>query len=111
VTTTRDYAVYVLVALGVGAEVVAAIGLVLMRNAIDRLHFAGAGTTIGPAFVAAAICVREGVVSAQGLAAMLIAVVLAAGGSLLGAATGRLIRLDAFGTLEPTPAERERLGS
>ena len=109
-TTTRDYAIYVLVALSVAAEVLAAVGLVLMRNAIDRLHFAGAGTTVGPALVAAAICVREGVVSAQALAAILIAVVLAAGGSLVGAATGRLIRLDAFGTLESTPAERERAG-
>ena len=107
-TTTVDYAIYVLVALGVATEVVAVLGLVAMRNAIDRLHFAGAGATLGPAFVAAAVCVREGVVSAQGLAAILIALVLAAAGSLLGVATGRLVRLDAFGTLEATAAERER---
>ena len=107
-TTTRDYFMFVLVGLGVAAELIACLGLLAMRDAIDRLHFAGAGTTLGPAFIAAAICVREGVVSAQGLAAVLIALVLALGGSVLGAATGRVIRLETHGTLEATPAERER---
>jgi multisubunit Na+/H+ antiporter MnhG subunit len=111
VTTTRDYAVYVLVGLGVAAELVACLGLLAMRSAIDRLHYAGAGTTLGPALLAAAVCTREGLVSAQGLAALLIAVVLAVAGSVLGAATGRVIRLDTHGTLESTAAERERGGS
>jgi multisubunit Na+/H+ antiporter MnhG subunit len=104
----RDLAVYVLIALGVAAELVACLGLVAMRSAIDRLHYAGAGTTVGPAFIAAAVCAREGVVSAQGLAALLIAVVLAGGGSALGTATARLIRVDTHGTLDSTAAERER---
>jgi multisubunit Na+/H+ antiporter MnhG subunit len=106
--STRDLAVDVLVALGVSAEIVACLGLVTMRNAIDRLHYAGAGTTVGPALIAAAVCVREGVISAQGIAALLVAVVLAAGGSALAAATARLIRLETHGTLEATAAERER---
>jgi multisubunit Na+/H+ antiporter MnhG subunit len=109
VTTARDYVLYVLVALGVGTELVACLGLAVMRSAIDRLHYAAAGCTLGPAFVAAAVCVREGVESAQGLAAILIAVVLALAGSTLGAATSRVIRLDTHGTLESSPAERERV--
>jgi multisubunit Na+/H+ antiporter MnhG subunit len=108
VTTTRDYAVYVLVSLGVAAELLACLGLLAMRNAIDRLHYAGAGTTLGPALLAAAVCVREGFVSAQGLAAVLIAVVLALAGSALGTATARVIRLEMHGRLESSPAERER---
>jgi multisubunit Na+/H+ antiporter MnhG subunit len=106
--STRDLVLDVLIALGVGAEMVACLGFLAMRSAIDRLHYAGAGTAVGPAFIAAAVCVREGVVSAQGLAALLIAVVLAAGGSALGTATARLVRLDTHGTLASTPTERER---
>jgi multisubunit Na+/H+ antiporter MnhG subunit len=106
--SARDLALYLLIALGVAAELVACLGLIAMRSAIDRLHYAGAGTALGPALIAAAVCVREGVVSAQGLAALLIAIVLAAGGSVLETATARLIRLDTHGSLESTAAERER---
>jgi multisubunit Na+/H+ antiporter MnhG subunit len=108
VTTTLDYTLYVLVGLGVATEVVACIGLFAMRNAIDRLHFASAAGGLGPAFVAAAVCAREGVVSAQGLAALLIAAVLAVAGSVLGLAVARTVRVTTHGTLEPSQPERER---
>ena len=108
-TTARDYVLYVLVALGVGSTVVACLGLVAMRSAIDRLHYASGGCALGPAFLAAAVCVREGVASAQGLAAILIAVVLALAGSAVGTATARLIRLDSHGSLDSSAAERERV--
>jgi len=108
VTTTVDYALYVLVGIGVATEVVACIGLAAMRRAIDRLHYASAATGLGPAFVAAAVCVREGVFSAQGLSAILIAVVLAFAGGTLGLAVARIVRLRTHGTLEPSAAERER---
>jgi multisubunit Na+/H+ antiporter MnhG subunit len=109
--SVRDYADDVLVALAVATELVACLGVVVMRSAIDRLHYAGAGATIPPAFVAAAVCVREGIVSAQGVTAILIAVVLALGGAAVGAATGRLARLDSHGTIESSPAERRRAPS
>jgi multisubunit Na+/H+ antiporter MnhG subunit len=108
VTTTLDYALYVLVALGVGTEIVACLGLLAMRRAIDRLHYASAATAAGPAFIAAAVCTRQGIVSAQGLTSILIAVVLALAGGTLGIAVARIIRLRTHGTLEPSPAERER---
>jgi multisubunit Na+/H+ antiporter MnhG subunit len=108
VTTTVDYALYVLVGIGVATEVVACVGLAVMRRPMDRLHFASAATGLGPAFVAAAVCVREGVVSAQGLSALLIAVVLAFAGGTLGLAVARIVRLRTDGTLEPSAAERER---
>ena len=100
----------VLVGLGVAAEVISCIGLLTMRSAIDRLHYASAGTALGPALLAAAVCVREGFVSAQGLAAMLIAVVFAFAGSALGVGLAKTIRLDMVGTVESTAAERERGG-
>jgi multisubunit Na+/H+ antiporter MnhG subunit len=109
--TTRDLFLDVLIALGVGSEVIACLGLLVMRSSIDRLHFASAGTALGPALLAAAVCVREGVVSAQGLAALLIAVVFAFAGSALGIALARTIRIRTAGTLEPTRAERDRGGA
>jgi multisubunit Na+/H+ antiporter MnhG subunit len=106
--SARDYVVNVLVAGGVAAELVCCLGLLAMRNAIDRLHYAGAAATLGPALIAAAVCVREGLVSSQGLNSVLIAMLLAFGSAATAGATARLIRLRQRGSLESTPAERER---
>ena len=108
--TTR-VAIDVLVALGVAAEAISCLGLLAMRSAIDRLHYASAGTALGPALLAAAVCVREGFVSAQGLAAMLVAVVFAFAGSALGVGLTKTIRLGTVGTADSSPAERERGGA
>ena len=98
----------VLVALGVAIEIAACVGLVAVRSAIDRIHYAGAGTVVGPALVAAAICVEEGLFTTNGLNAVLVALLLALLGAALATATARAIRLRDRGTLESTPAERER---
>lgn len=100
--------VNVLVGIGVAIELASVIGLLAMRNAIDRLHFAGAGTVVGPALIAAAICVEEGLFTTNGLNAVVVAVLLAILSGALATATGRVIRLRDRGTLESTPAERER---
>lgn len=98
----------VLVGIGVAIELASVFGLLAMRNAIDRLHFAGAGTVVGPALIAAAICVEEGLFTTNGLNAVVVAVLLAILGGALATATGRVIRLRDLGMLESTPAERER---
>ena len=98
----------VLVALGVAVELAACVGLVAMRNAIDRIHYAGAGTVVGPALIAAAVCVEEGVFTTNGLNAVVVALLLALLGGALATGTARVIRLRDRGTLESTPAERER---
>jgi multisubunit Na+/H+ antiporter MnhG subunit len=105
---TRDYVVDVLVWGGIAAELVCCLGLLWLRSAIDRIHYVGAAATLGPALVAAAVCVREGFVSSQGLNAVLIAVLLAFGSSAVAGATARLIRIRERGSLESTTAERER---
>ena len=104
----RDLIVDVLVTCGVAAELVCCLGVLAMRSAIDRLHYAGAAATLGPALVAAAVCVREGLVSSQGLNSLLIAVLLAFGSAAVAGATARLIRFRQQRGLESTPAERER---
>ena len=98
----------VLVALGVAIELASCVGLLAMRTAIDRIHYAGAGTVAGPALIAAAVCVEEGLFTTNGLNAVLVAFLLAILGAALAAATTRVIRLRERGTLESTPAERER---
>lgn len=106
--SARDYAIDVLVGGGVAAELVCCAGVLVMRNTIDRLHYAAAAAVIGPALVAAAVCVREGVASTPGLNSVLVAVLLAVGGAALSGATARLVRLHDHRGLESTPAERER---
>ena len=81
-----------LVALGVAVELVCCVGLLAMRNAIDRLHYAGAATVTGPALIAAGICVEEGLFTANGLNAVAVALLLALLGGALSIATARTIR-------------------
>src|SRR5205823_8568322 len=100
--------VVILVDLGVAIELASCLEFVTMRSAIDRLHYAGAGTVAGPALVAAAVCVEEGLFTTNGLNAVLVAFLLAILGAALATATARAIRLRERGTLESTAAERER---
>jgi multisubunit Na+/H+ antiporter MnhG subunit len=92
----------------VALELASCVGLVAMRAAIDRLHFAGAATTLGPALIAAAVCVEEGLFTTNGLSAIAVAAMLALLGSASTIATARAIRLRDWGTLESSDAERER---
>ena len=62
----------------------------------------------GPALIAAAICVEEGLFTTNGLNAILVALMLALLGAALAIAVARAIRLGDRGSLESTPAERER---
>ena len=64
--TARDLIVDVLLGFGVGAELICCLGVLLMRNAFDRLHYSSAATTVGPVLIGAAVLVRESV-SAGGL--------------------------------------------
>jgi multisubunit Na+/H+ antiporter MnhG subunit len=104
--SARDCVVYVLVSTAVAAELVCCLGMLAMRRAIDRLHYAGAATTIGPTAAAIAVVVNEGLVSTAGLNALVIAVFLLGAGPALTSATARTIRLRERGTLESSAAER-----
>jgi multicomponent Na+:H+ antiporter subunit G len=80
-----------LLALGVGVELACCLGVLLRRSAIDRLHFAGAGTTLGPLLIGAAVLVEESVSSA-GLNTILVVALLVVLGPVVTIATSRLIR-------------------
>jgi multisubunit Na+/H+ antiporter MnhG subunit len=96
-----------LVGLGVAAELLSCLGLLAMRNALDRLHYAGAATVVGPWLIAVAVCVEEGLFTVNGLNAVAVALMLALLGAAITTATARMIRVGERGTLEPSAAERE----
>ena len=56
----RQLAVDVLVALGVGGQLLCCIGIAVMRDVFDRLHFALAASTVPPLLVATAVVVEQG---------------------------------------------------
>jgi len=73
--TPRDLIVDVLLAFGVGAQLICCFGVLLMRNVFDRLHYSSAATTVGPILIGAAVMVRESV-SAGGLETIAIVALL-----------------------------------
>ena len=80
-----------LVVLGVGIQVLSALGVVLMRDALDRLHYVGA-SVLGAVCIALAVVVAAGP-SLIGLKALLTAAFLVVTGPVLGHATARAIHL------------------
>jgi multisubunit Na+/H+ antiporter MnhG subunit len=64
-----DLAVDVLLGLGVAAELLCVVGVVVMRTTLDRLHFTGAATTLPAFLVLIAVLVRVHM-SAGGLQAI-----------------------------------------
>lgn len=101
-------AFHALIWLGVAVQLACCLGFVVLRPAIDRLHFAGAATILGPALVAAAVCCKEGFFTTNGLDAVATVLLLGFLGAALAIVTARAIRLADRGTLESSPAERER---
>jgi multicomponent Na+:H+ antiporter subunit G len=87
----RDVVMWVLLAAGVAVQVFAALGVLLMRDALDRLHYVGA-SAVGVACVCAAVVVGEGP-SLIGLKALLTAAFLLVTGPVLAHATARAIHL------------------
>jgi multisubunit Na+/H+ antiporter MnhG subunit len=81
----------VLLALGVAAELLCCLGVLVMRTAADRLHYVAAGTTVPPFLLLAALLVREGIAS-QGLMSIAAVGLLFLLAPVVVHATGRAIR-------------------
>lgn len=54
-----DELVHTLLYLGVACQLVCVLGVLAMRGPFDRLHYAAAGTTLGPVLIGAALALRE----------------------------------------------------
>ena len=81
----------ILLALGVTAQLLCCVGVVVMRTTFDRLHYSAAGTTVGPFCILAALLVREGF-GQVGLSGIAVVAVLFVTGRLVVHATARAAR-------------------
>lgn len=98
-------AVDVLLTIGVAAELLSCLGVVVMRTTADRLHYVSAGYTVGPFFVLAALLVREQL-SQIGLDSIAAVFLLFLFGPVVTHATARVVRLHDVGQVEATDAEK-----
>ena len=99
----RTALVIALLALGVGLQVLACLGLLLMRDAYAQLHYLGAAT-FGVVAIAAAIFVEEPF-SMIGEKAILVAVFLLVSGPVLVHVTARTARSRRLGGWTIRPGE------
>jgi monovalent cation/proton antiporter MnhG/PhaG subunit len=98
--------------LGVALNLFAAVGILVMRNAFDRLHFP-AVATLGALMIAIAVVVEKSF-SLVGDESLLIAAFLVLVSPVLTHATARAIRIDAHGdwrVQESEDIETEEKGS
>ena len=105
--TTRDLLVDFLLAFGVGAQLACAIGVAVMRTVFDRLHYAGAATTVGPFLILIALLVRTGFTS-QGLEAIAAVAILFLANPAVINATARAARRMDYGGVTALPEEKGR---
>ena len=99
-------AVAALLALGVAVTWLSCLGVLLMRDPYDRLHYTAPASALAPVPIAAAVVVTEGL-SAAGIKALLIALVLVGTNPVLGHATARAARIRQFGEWRVQEDERE----
>ena len=105
--SARDLAVVALLVLGVGITLLSCVGVLVMRNPYDRLHYTAPAAVLAPVAIAVAVVLEERL-SAAGIKAVLVAIVLVTTNPVLGHATARAARIRQFG--EWTVREEEREG-
>ena len=105
--SARDLAVVALLVFGVGITLLSCVGVLVMRNPYDRLHYTAPAAVLAPVAIAAAVVLEERL-SAAGIKAVLVAIVLVTTNPVLGHATARAARIRQFG--EWTVREQEREG-
>lgn len=76
-------------ALAVLIEVICALGIVLMKTPLQRLHFVGPATTVAPALVAIAVAMAKHPYSGSGFKAGFIALALIVFSPILSHETAR----------------------
>lgn len=105
---TTDILVDAFLVAGVACQLICCLGVFAMRGVFDRLHFAGAGTTLGPLLVGAAVLVRQ-TTSSAGFATLVTVLMILLLGPVLTLATVRAARRAETGQIGPTADERRRL--
>jgi multicomponent Na+:H+ antiporter subunit G len=100
-----EVVVDVLLAFGAATVLLSCVGLLVMRDALDRLHFTAPAATIGPVLIAAAVLVEEPLSSA-GVKAVIVAVLIVVTTPVLSHATARAARIREHGRWRVLPHER-----
>jgi monovalent cation/proton antiporter MnhG/PhaG subunit len=107
-----NLAVDVLLGIGVAAELLCVLGVLVKRTVYDRLHYAAAATTVGPVCIGIAIAMRESVsasggieLTSGGILALVAALVVLLLNPALTHLTARVARTRERGTLEPRAQE------
>jgi monovalent cation/proton antiporter MnhG/PhaG subunit len=101
-----DVVVAILLGIGVASILVSCIGVLVMRDALDRLHFTAPASTIAPVCLAAAVLVEEPLSSA-GVKAVLVALLIVLTTPVLTHATARAARIREEGRWKVHPHELE----
>jgi monovalent cation/proton antiporter MnhG/PhaG subunit len=105
--TVRQHVEHVLLAAGVGLELLCCVGVLVVRDVFDRLHYAMAATTLGPILIATAIVVHESV-KQPGINAILVAALLFLLSPVVATATARAARARRLGRIEASDEETRR---
>jgi monovalent cation/proton antiporter MnhG/PhaG subunit len=89
--SAHDLVLDVLIGIAVAAELLCCVGLVVMRNVYDRLHYAMAASAVPPFLIAAAVLVEEEWTQ-PGINALVVAVALFLVSPVVAHATARVAR-------------------
>jgi len=102
--TIQEIGVAALLFAGVGIALVCCVGIWVMPDTYDQLHFAGPATTVAPVAITGAVILEESL-SQAGVKAVLVAVVMGVTGPALTHATGRAARIREHGHFAALPEE------
>jgi monovalent cation/proton antiporter MnhG/PhaG subunit len=91
-----DVLVTVLLVVAVLAVLISCLGMLVMRDALDQLHFTAPAATIAPVAVAVAVLLEEPL-SGAGVKAVIVAVLLVITTPVLSHATARAARIREHG--------------
>jgi multicomponent Na+:H+ antiporter subunit G len=103
-----DVIVWVLLCVGVAAQLSGVLGVLVATSVFDRLHFTGPASIFGPSCLALAVVIDEGPLSQAGLKSILVALLLLTLSPVLVHATARAAYVREHGSLARlSPASEE----
>jgi len=100
-------AIDALVALSVAVAVLCAVGVLVTREPLDRLHYVTPVAAVSTAVLATAVVLHESF-NARGLKAVLVAVTFIVLAPVLTQATARAVRVHRFGDWTIRPDEKKK---
>jgi len=103
--TAADIIVNLLLVFGVAVELICCLGVLVMDDAYDKLHYLGPAAIVGPLAIAAAVVVRESF-SQAGIKALLTAALLIVASPVMSHATARALYIRQRDHIEPATRRR-----